>query len=215
MQAWEKSLLQAGNRLREIRLLQGLLKRNGDLLFALVEAHGDDPQGRPLLPYALLRGPAIVIVPEVIAEETGESFWLLVSQRRMGHGRMVREFPAGMLDEHLHDPMAVAAQELHEETGLKVPVTALLPLWERPLYSSPGLSDESIHFVGVRLTLPKAALESLHGTEQGHRHEGEFIDVTLAPWDDPCLDMDSLQSLLGRKLFLEKRHLIPVTRIES
>lgn len=208
-------MIQAGNRLRELKLLQGLFKRNGDLLFALVEAHGDDPQGRPLLPYALLRGPAVVIVPEIIAEETGESFWLLVSQRRMGHGRMVREFPAGMLDEKLHDPMAVAMQELFEETGLKVPVTSLIPLWEKPLYSSPGLSDESIFFVGVRITMPQAALKALHGAEQGHHHEGEFIDVSLASWDDPALDMDSLQSLLGRKLFLEKRHLIPNTRIES
>lgn len=202
---WEKSLRAAGCTLQNLELLRGLYKRNGSLLFALVKATGTDPEGRPLLPYALLRGPACVVVPAITVAETGEVKFLMVRQRRMGHGREALEFPAGMLDETLHDPLGVAQRELQEETGLEVGAHGFFLLHPHALYSSPGLSDESIWFYGCQLTLSQAACEALHGSLAGEAHEGEHIEVALMRAEEIVAHTDSLQTLLALRLFEAKK----------
>lgn len=199
--AWEASLREAGCTLHDLELLRGLYKRNGSLLFALVKADGIDPEGRPLLPYALLRGPACVVVPAITVAETGEEKFLVVKQRRMGHGRLALEFPAGMLDDTLHDPQGVAQRELQEETGLEVAAKQFFLLHPHALYSSPGLSDESVWFYGCRLTLPQKVGEALHGGLAGEAHEGEHIEVALITRDALKKQTDSLQTLLALHLY--------------
>jgi 8-oxo-dGTP pyrophosphatase MutT (NUDIX family) len=199
--AWELSLREAGCTLDHLELLRGLHKRDGSLLFALVKATGLDPEGRPLLPYALLRGPACVVVPVITVAETGEEQFLMVRQRRMGHGRMALEFPAGMLDRDLHDPLGVAQRELLEETGLEALAEKFFLLHPHALYSSPGLSDESVWFYGCRLTLPRQACEALHGGTAGEAHEGEHIEVVMMNRDVVQQQTDSLQTLLALHLY--------------
>jgi 8-oxo-dGTP pyrophosphatase MutT (NUDIX family) len=199
--AWEQSLREAGCNLNRLELLRGLYKRDGTLLFALIQATGTDPEGRPLLPYALLRGPACVVVPAITVAETGEEKFLVVRQRRMGHGRWALEFPAGMLDRDVHDPLGVAQRELHEETGLHAGVETFFLLHPHALFSSPGLSDESIWFYGCRLTLPLKACEALHGGTAGEAHEGEHIEVSLMTRDELKPKTDSLQTLLALHLY--------------
>lgn len=201
VRAWEKALLDAGCTLQELELLQGLRKRDQSLLFALVQAKGKDPEGRPLLPYALLRGSACVVVPAITVAETGEELLLTVWQRRIAHGRLSLEFPAGMLDETLHDPVGVARRELEEETGLVVRREQLLPLVQRPLYSSPGLSDESIWFYVCPVTLTRKQCDTFHGSDTGAAHEGEHIRVALMTRQELAVQTDSLQTRLALHLF--------------
>lgn len=201
VKAWENALREAGCNLQELELLQGLRKRDQSLLFALVRAKGEDGEGRPLLPYALLRGSACVVVPAVTVAETGEELLLTVWQRRIAHGRLSLEFPAGMLDETLHDPVGVARRELEEETGLVVRREQLLPLVQRPLYSSPGLSDESIWFYVCPVTLTRKQCDTFHGRDAGAAHEGEHIRVALMTRQELAAQTDSLQTRLALHLF--------------
>ena len=71
VKAWEQNLRGAGCSLDSLSPLNLLNKGDGDLLFALLEAKGRDPEGRPLLPYVLLRGPACVVVPACRNRSTG------------------------------------------------------------------------------------------------------------------------------------------------
>lgn len=200
---WERSLTARGWSLKTLRPLNLLARGNGDPLFALLEARGTDPDGRPMLPYVLVRGAAVVVVPECLNRDTGERKFLMVLQHRVGDGTWSLEFPAGMV-ENGGDPAAAALRELREETGLPDDVLAaatLEPLWTRGLTSSPGLTDEAVYFYGVSLTLADAVYRRLDGGLAGHEEEGEHIITALRTADEVMAGTGSVLPLLGLLLF--------------
>lgn len=203
VRAWENRLGAQGWKLDSLEPLDLLNRRHGEgMLFALLNAEGRDPEGKPLLPYVLLRGAACVVVPVVRNRETGEKKFLMILQRRVGSGDLSLEFPAGMVDGD-DDPAGTALRELAEETGLRADPASLVPLWDKELYSSPGLSDESIHFFAADLELDAAAYRALEGGSAGHADEGEHITTTLKTFAEASAGITSLQPLLG--FFLHRR----------
>jgi 8-oxo-dGTP pyrophosphatase MutT (NUDIX family) len=173
-----------------------LPKRNGDLLFAMLQIAGRDPDGKAALPYVLIRGAASVIVPVARNLDTGESRFVMIRQQRIGSGDFSLEFPAGMVDGD-EDSAVAAARELEEETGLRMESASLVRLWDTPLYSSPGLSDESILFYAATFDLDDAAYRALEGGSAGHAQEGEHITTTLKTFAEASAESTSVLPLLG------------------
>jgi len=203
VRAWERALVSRGWTLDSLKPLNLLARRNGDPLFALLEAQGNDPEGRPMLPYVLVRGEAAVVVPECVNRSTGEHRLLMVQQRRVGDGALSLEFPAGMV-EHGGDPLETARRELHEETGLPEALLADVPfepLWNKGLTSSPGLSDETVHFYAVTLELDDADFRALDGGAAGHEEEGEHIVTVLRTPAAAAAELGSVLTLLGLRLW--------------
>ncbi|MEO6097616.1 MAG: NUDIX hydrolase [Fibrobacteria bacterium] len=201
--AWKRNLARNGCTLRAVEPLQELNKPDGSLLFALLRARVEDPQGRPLPAYALIRGHAALIVTEVVNREDGERKFLMLRQRRVGHGGETLEFPAGMLDEDVADPVGVALKELKEETGLEARRDQMVPLAERPLFSSPGLDDEAVHYFGCSLELSADEFEALEGGESGKADEHEYIRMGLWDYESALKEVDSLQVRLGFALWFD------------
>lgn len=200
---WEGALAGHGWKVETLRPLNLLARANGDPLFALLEARGADPEGRPMLPYVLTRGAAAVVVPECVNRATGERKLLMVLQRRVGDGTMSLEFPAGMV-EHGGDPLEAARRELQEESGLSEDLladVALEPLWTQGLTSSPGLSDEIVHFYAATLTLDDAVFRALDGGAAGHEEEGEHIVTALRTPVEAAAGQGSVLALLGLLLW--------------
>jgi 8-oxo-dGTP pyrophosphatase MutT (NUDIX family) len=204
---WERSLVSNDWKIESLEPLNLLARRNGSPLFALLEAHGTDPEGRAMLPYVLVRGAASVVVPECANLATGERKFLMVLQRRVGDGSMSLEFPAGMV-ENGGDPAETALRELHEETGLPEALIArasLQPLWTSGLTSSPGLSDEVVHFYGITLNLDDQTFRALDGGTAGHEDEGEHIVTALRTSAEVALGVKSVLALTGLLLFERRR----------
>lgn len=201
--AWKRSLEQSGCTLRAIESLQELPRHDGSLLFALVRARVEDPDGRPLPAYLLLRGGACLVVTVVENRDTGERKFLMLRQRRIGHGRDTLEFPAGMLDGDVDDPAGVALREVREETGLEVERSQLTAL-SGPLYSSPGLDDEAIHYFACAVTLPPDAYAALDGRQTGVADEHEYIRLSLWDYASALGHIDSLQVRLAFYLYFER-----------
>ena len=86
----------------------------------------------------------------------------LVRQFRYAYHEEIYEIPAGKLNKG-EDPMAAAARELTEETGLIATSLKLLSV----LYPTPGYTNEKIYIYEA---------EGLQRGE-GHLDEGEFLDV--------------------------------------
>jgi ADP-sugar diphosphatase len=199
---WEAGMRDKGWKIETIEARDLFTRRDGGLLFAMLEVAGRDPDGKPLLPYVLVRGAACVIVPVVRNKDTGESRFLLIRQHRVGSGHFSLEFPAGMVDGD-EDPAAAAARELEEETGLRLEAASLIPLWDKALFSSPGLSDESILFYAAEFEMDGPAFYALEGGATGHADEGEHITTTLKTQAEAAPEISSLQPLLG--FFLHRR----------
>ena len=87
---------------------------------------------------------------------------LLIRQFRYALGKFILEIPAGKLDTG-QSPLATMARELEEETGYRAgELTEIFSF-----YTSPGISDEVIHFFLAR---------NLTQCSQ-HPEEGEHITV--------------------------------------
>jgi 8-oxo-dGTP pyrophosphatase MutT (NUDIX family) len=201
---WKKAVEQSGCRIRGVELLKELNRKDGSLLFGLLSAKVEDPEGRPLPGYVMLRGHAVLIVTVVVNKGTGERKFLMLRQRRVAHGRDTLEFPAGMLDGEVDDPAGVALREVREETGLEAKREDLVPLADRPLYSSPGLDDEGIHYFACTLTLDAEKFASLQGGKAGVEEEHEYIQLSLWDYPEALRDIDSLQVRLAFYLYYDK-----------
>ncbi len=202
-QLWKQGMEEAGCRLTSVSPLNILRRRNGEVLFALLELRAHAPDGRPLMPYVLVRGHAVVVVTVVHNRRTGEKLFLMIRQRRIAHGRWSLEFPAGMLDTSIGDPVGVGVTEVREETGVEVAREDLIPLCSRPLYSSPGLSDEAIHYYACSIVLDEPEIAALQGRIAGVDEEHEHIEVGLWEYDKALPEIDSLQTRLAFYLYFD------------
>jgi len=198
---WMQHITDNGCTLSSLTPISLLNKHNGELLFALCDAHATDPQGDTLPNYIFIRGNACVIVVLVVNESTGEQRYVMIRQRRIGNGALNLEFPAGMLDRTVDSARDVAAKELHEETGLNILPQDLFELNATPLYSSAGASDEAIFYFGCIARLSSSDFSALEGKSTGNASEHEKITVTLRTREEAAEESLSLQARLGLYLF--------------
>lgn len=204
---WKEHVTGAGCTIHSMRPIKLIRKKNRQLLFGLFEVDVSVPEGGKLLPIAMIRGDACIIVPCVRNRKTGRTRYVMIRQRRTGCGDFCLEFPAGMLDTHVNDPLSIAVEELHEETGLRVSPEKLFPLFDRPLYTSPGLQDEAIYYFGCCIDLSDGEFRDIEGRKTGKASEGEEIIVTLATAGEGKRRAISAQVLLGFHLFEERGRL--------
>jgi ADP-sugar diphosphatase len=199
--AWKSSLEKAGCSIRSVIPKSLFNKPSGELLFGVFEVDALAPEGHKILPIVVVRGNACVVVPLLRDRETGEEKFLMIRQRRTGNGRMNLEFPAGMLDRLVEEPLEVAAHELLEETGLSLDKSRLFPLFDKPLFTSVGLQDEAILYFGCIAEVSHGIFAGFEGKQAGAQSEDEHITVTLKTREEALAEAESGQVVLGLFLF--------------
>jgi 8-oxo-dGTP pyrophosphatase MutT (NUDIX family) len=200
---WEKSLLSNNIKIDNIEEKYNVYKKNGELLFALIHLKATDNEGIPLLPMVLLRGHFVSVVTVLIDSSTNEKYFLLVKQRRVANGSIFFEHPAGMCDNEI-DPYKVAIKEVMEETGLTIFKEDLHLLWDKPLYSSPGLLDEAGYFFYCEVKLDSKELNSFRNKITGAKDENEHIETFLCPSNDILKYIENSNGVLASLLYLQK-----------
>ena len=98
---------------------------------------------------------------------------ILIRQFRPPTGRLVYEFPAGLINPG-EDPVETAIRELKEETGYVGTVDYCSP----KVFTSPGLSSEFVHL--VRMSVDLDAQKDL----ATHFDESEYIETFLVGQDE-------------------------------
>ena len=198
---WKERIIESGCIINKLEPLQLIYKKNGELLFALLRTDITSEDGGRLPPIVMIRGDVVVVVPLVKNRDTGEERFLMVIQDRVGNGRGRVEFPAGMLDRAVDNPLDVAVRELKEETGIDIEKSELTPLNAKPLYTSPGLNDEAVNYFGCIIEVCSHEYLALEGSVAGAEDENETTVVTLRSADEIELETDAGQVLLGLYLF--------------
>lgn len=182
-QNWIRNLKNNKIQLEEYKILHLVERKNGEVLFAFLEANMKTPDGQKLPPIVVLRGHFVAILPHLIASDSRNEYALLVKQRRVATGGYFYEFPAGMCDEE-ENPQAVAIQELKEECGIEAHPEQLIQLNSEPIYSSPGLLDEGGYFFAIQLFLPENQILKLNHQHHGLHSDSEFITTKIINFAD-------------------------------
>jgi 8-oxo-dGTP pyrophosphatase MutT (NUDIX family) len=199
--AWKELVTESGCTIRDLKPLNLFHKKNSELLFAVLKADVVDPLGNKLPDILFVRGHACIIIPLIKNGDTGKEAFLMIRQRRIGNGMLNLEFPAGMLDRNIDNPVETAVKELFEETGLKVSAKNIFPLAGGPLYSSAGASDEGIYYFGCLITVPGRCFADFEGRAIHGVTEDEHLIVTLRTRKQAEKETASLQARLGFYLF--------------
>ena len=112
---------------------------------------------------------AVMMIP--VTKPSGKL--IVIRQFRPPTGRLVYEFPAGLINPG-EDPVEAAIRELKEETGYVGTVDFCTPR----VFTSPGLSSEFVHL--VRMTVDLEAQKDLNT----HFDESEYIETFLVAQDE-------------------------------
>ena len=111
---------------------------------------------------------AALIIPRIVPDDQ----FVLIRQFRPPAGKLVLEFPAGLIDPG-EDAASAAVRELSEETGYSGKVISCLP----PGNSSPGMSGETV-------TLVTMEIDGNYYKDHApvaHPEENESIEVFTVP----------------------------------
>lgn len=179
-------------------------KRNGEVLFSMVEMDATAPDGQKLLPIALLRGHFVSVLTCFIDKNTKERYLLLVKQYRVSNGAISYEYPAGMCDSEA-DPYAVAIKEVKEETGFEVQREQLQLMNEQLLFSSPGLLDEGGYLFWCEIELSHEEMQAFQDKTAGAENEREFIQTAVVPIGQVLSIVNSMTSVAQLLLYARQR----------
>jgi 8-oxo-dGTP pyrophosphatase MutT (NUDIX family) len=134
--------------------------------------------------------------------EDSKLYSVLVHQPRIGCGRIMYEFPAGMTDD-AHDFRAVGARELREEVGLDCGADDLIPLSElfrpeRPFaYLNTSHYDEAIHLFMIAREMHRDEIFTFEGKHCGADHD-EQITLHVVLFDDVWRYSDEPATLVAQ-----------------
>lgn len=136
----------------------------------------------------ILCGKSCMICPILYATDTKELFTVLVHQPRIGSGKIMYEFPAGMTDDS-NDYKLTASRELYEEVGIKCSPEDMIPLSEiynrnhPTYYLNYDRFDQHARFYLVISKMEKAEIMNFEGKKHGADAD-EQIFLHVVPFED-------------------------------
>lgn len=199
---WANSLALSGVTLKGVENLVTIHKPNGEALFAMLQIDATTDDGNQLPPVVVLRGHFVAVLTAVVEKETGQTYLLLVKQRRVANGAFFYEHPAGMCDSTA-DPYEVALKEVKEETSLSIQREQLIRLNDELIYGSPGLLDEGGYFFYCNLTMTQVEINELKTKILGADDEDEQIQLVFVTVSEALKLIKNAHGLLHIYLYLD------------
>lgn len=168
---------------------------------AAVKVDGKDVPG-----IVFMRGGSVGVL--VLLDCQGELYTVLVHQPRVAVGKgALAEIPAGMLDGE-GNFAGVAAKELKEETGIIIKECELYDMTQAAygarfpgVYPSCGASDEFNRLFVFRKAISKEQLDELQGKLTGNMEEGEYIKLSIIPYNDLWMSSPDAKALCAGHLY--------------
>lgn len=146
-----------------------------------------------------LRGGSVAMLMILRPSDKRDERWVILTEQARTPACSLRfiEIPAGMMDAE-NNFAGVAAREIKEETGLKIPESELINMTElalkdsdgdtetlaKAMYPSPGGCDEHISLFLWEKEMDRVHIEALKGKITGLRTGGEAITLRLEKYTD-------------------------------
>jgi ADP-sugar diphosphatase len=199
---WKKNILKNDLQISKIEEIYSKKRYNGEVLFSLLLLDATTPEGDKIPPICFLKGEVVCVLICLIDSLTKEKYLLLVKQRRIAEGGFTYEHPAGMVDGTI-TPLAIAVQEVQEETGISITENDLINLSpDKRLFPSTGTSDEAMYFYFTEITLTKNEINTFENKQMGTAYEFERITTHVFPFIEGHKLINNSNGLLLNYLYL-------------
>ena len=199
---WKQRVEVSGNIIKDIKILGFVSRDHVNLFGAFLDCKLITPEGVEIPRCVVIGGDSVVIIPVLTCVEDGEIYTLLVEQRRIIDGSIIREFPSGGISHNRDDLKAVACLEVKEELHMDVTSDELIPLGSGPVMMNPSASGDLAYFFYFERKVPNSFLQKMNGLSTGCHDDHEYIMVSVQKMSEAaCSCVSSL--LIGTKL-LEK-----------
>lgn len=199
---WKQNLERNGLQIHGVEEKFTRHRYNGELLFSTLMLDASTPEGDKIPPICFLKGEVVCIAMVLIDESTSEKYLLLVKQRRIAEGGYTYEHPAGMVDD-TKTPIAIAVQEVKEETGVEITTKQLINLSPNGrLFPSTGTSDEAMYFYACEIRMTLEQIKALDQKAMGTTYEFERITTLVLPFLEGHKLVKNTNGLLLNYLYL-------------
>lgn len=201
---WKNNLLANGLKINKIDEHYTRHRYNGEVLFSLLMLDAETPEGDKIPPICFLKGEVVCVLVCLINEATKEKFLLLVKQRRIAEGGFTYEHPAGMVDGSM-TPLAIAVQEVREETGLHISENQLMDLMAgKRGFPATGTSDEAIYLYACEIEMTTEQIAALNDQAMGTDYEFERITTHVVPFVAGHRLINNTNALLLNYMYLTR-----------
>jgi ADP-sugar diphosphatase len=201
---WKSNLIKNGLKINKIDEHFTRRRYNGEVLFSLLMLDAETPEGDKIPPICFLKGEVVCVLICLINKTTKEKYLLLVKQRRIAEGGYTYEHPAGMVDGTM-TPLAIAIQEVREETGLEISESQLMDLSAgKRIFPATGTSDEAIYLYAAEIEMTAEQIEAMNNKQMGTDYEFERITTHVVPFVEGHRMIDNTNALLLDYMYLTK-----------
>jgi 8-oxo-dGTP pyrophosphatase MutT (NUDIX family) len=195
---WKKRIEGHGNILKDVEILATISRDDVHWVGAFLDCRILTPEGAEIPRCVFLGSDAVAIVPVLTCKEDGETYTMMVEQRRIVDGGCVIEFPAGGVGGE-NNLKIVACRELKEELLLTVAPKELIPLAKKPLQVNPSSSGDLTYFFYFEREVSRNFLQEMDNRTAGCHEEHEYLQIKVMRMSEAtnCL---SVSALVGVKL---------------
>jgi len=172
---WKNNINKFGKKSVKVNFIKYIERKNKKTILAFVDTVIVNKNKKKIDRALQLEWPSVVIVPILICGKMVKT--LMIEQFRIGSGKYLLEFPAGMVDSK--DIINNAIREVKEELNISIKKRSLKKLGTKPIHMLPSTNSQLAHFFYFKKKVTKSFLKYINNSNSGCANDGEYLKIKV------------------------------------
>ena len=173
---WKQTILNNGNIIMNMDIKGVVIRNDNEIKKILIDCSLQTPEGNNIKRCILMGKKSIVVVPMLICNDN--IYTLMVEQRRIAHGGISVEFPAGEVSD-IDNLQEAAVCEIDEEINMNIKPTELISLNPEPIFISPDCTYNAVYFYYFKKHVSRKFLIENDLNKTGVNEDGEYLKTRV------------------------------------
>ena len=196
---WKKNINKDKNILKKIKFIKFIIRKNNKIISAFLDTEIITRDKKLVYRAAQIEWPSVIIVPILLCKNVRKT--LMVEQFRVGAGKKLYEFPAGIIEGK--NIKLEAIKEIKEELNITIKKRELKKLYNKPIHMLPSSNSAIAHFYYFKKKVTKSFLNKINNTKSGCANDGEHLKIKVVDFND-VKKINTSSALIGLSLINKK-----------
>jgi 8-oxo-dGTP pyrophosphatase MutT (NUDIX family) len=172
---WKNSINKFEKKFLKINFIKYIERKKKKTIVAFVDSVIIDRNKKKINRAVQVEWPSVVIVPILICGKIVKT--LMIEQFRIGAGKYLLEFPAGMIEGN--NILDNALREIKEELNITIKRNSLKKLSVKPIHMLPSSNSQLAHFFYFKKKVTKSFLKYIDNSKSGCESDGEYLKIKV------------------------------------